>query len=134
MDRSSLTAFVVEALGASMQRDAIIMAVCERAQMDWPEAEAFIQEVERLQSQEIARRKRPLLIFLGVLAFLEGMVQAGWSLWTILEPYQVARASRFSLESLLSIGFATSSYGYSLLMGLLVMLVAAGSIVYTLKK
>jgi hypothetical protein len=73
MDPARLTEEVVRDLSRHRSRNDIILHMCHTTGMDWKQAEAFVQQVERTHKQRIAGRQAPLLIVLAVIAVVGGL-------------------------------------------------------------
>jgi len=129
----TLTDFVIAQIGQGVERDAILLELCEKAQMSWPEAEAVFDEVERSHRREITRRKSTLLLAISTLILVEGVGQTLWALFPfldILRPLWVrARGDAPFWASLMALPGALYLYGGALLLGFLTTFVAVGSIV-----
>jgi hypothetical protein len=72
MDPARLTETVVRDLARHRGRNDIILHICNTTGMDWKQAEAFVQQVERTQGQRIAGRQAPLLLILAGIAIVGG--------------------------------------------------------------
>lgn len=73
MDPARLTETVVQDLARHRGRNDIILHLCNITGMDWKQAEAFVQQVERTQGQRIAGRQAPLLLVLAGVAIIGGL-------------------------------------------------------------
>lgn len=69
----SLRRYVIEKLGGGVSRDDIVLEVCRRAQLSWPEAEAFVAELAEDESPTIARRQLPVLGLLAAASVVTGL-------------------------------------------------------------
>jgi hypothetical protein len=74
MSKEEATTFIVSELGRQHDRNEIIMALCEKMQMDWQAAERLIQEVESQNSRAIASRQVPIILALGIVMMIAGLV------------------------------------------------------------
>jgi hypothetical protein len=72
MDPVKLTESVVRDLARHRSRNDIILSICGSTGMDWKQAEAFVQEVERTNRQRIAGRQAPLLLILAGVSIVGG--------------------------------------------------------------
>ncbi len=68
-----LTEYVVSQLSRSTPLRNIILEVCDRSNMEWKEAEVFVQQVSEAQRKEIGRRQFPFMAGLSVLITLGGI-------------------------------------------------------------
>ena len=72
MDPAKLTESVVRDLARHRSRNDIVLEICHSTGMDWKQAEAFVQQVERGNRQRIARRQAPLLLILAGVSVVGG--------------------------------------------------------------
>ncbi len=75
-----LREWIVHALVDRRNRSDIVQAVCERANMRWPDAEALVKQVEMEQAHAIAARQVPMLVFLSACISAGGILLVGYSL------------------------------------------------------
>jgi uncharacterized membrane protein len=75
-----LTGLIINELGKHRDRENIIMAVCEKGGLDWPQAEKLIQQVEEENKRTITRRQSPILIAISVVTVIAGMVLLGYGI------------------------------------------------------
>ena len=64
---------VIRALSRGASRENLILSICERTRLLWPEAEAFVNEIEIEHGIEIDTRAAPILTALGGLIVLGGL-------------------------------------------------------------
>jgi hypothetical protein len=137
MTDQTLADFVIAQLGQGGERDDILFALCEKAQMSWPEAEAFFDEVARSHHREITRRKSTLLLMISTLILVEGVGQTLWALSPLLDilgPFLARYRGDAPLwAALAAFPAALYLYGGALLLGLLTTLVAVVSIIRLVK-
>ena len=72
MDPVKLTETVVRDLARHRSRNDILLSICNTTGMDWKQAEAFVQQVERTQGKRIAGRQAPLLLVLAGMSVIGG--------------------------------------------------------------
>jgi hypothetical protein len=63
----------IRALSRGASREDLILSICERTPLRWPEAEAFINNLEAEHGFEIESRATPFLTALGGLIILAGL-------------------------------------------------------------
>ena len=83
-----LTALIIKELGRHHDRDNIIMAVCEKGGLSWPQAEQLIRQVEEEHKRTITRRQSPMLIAISAVTVITGMVLLGYGLLFFVEFFQ----------------------------------------------
>ncbi len=86
MNEAERTAWVIERLGNDAIRDDLILELCRLEGWDWPQAEAWVEQVAQLEAAHIARHKAPWLLILSAGALVLGLVQSGWSYYFIFYP------------------------------------------------
>jgi hypothetical protein len=86
MDEQFYKEFVIRHLAGGIDRAEVIYQLCDLAQMSWPEAEAFVSQVELDESLRIAKRQNPVLFIISLVIFLGGMILTIWALTEILDP------------------------------------------------
>lgn len=64
---------VIRALSHGASRDDLILSICERSKLGWPEAEAYVNNIEIEYGLEIDTRAAPILTALGGLIILGGL-------------------------------------------------------------
>jgi hypothetical protein len=77
MQGSEPIAFIVKQFAQYRKRDDIILEVCEKYGMMWPEAAALVREVERGGASHIAAQRAPLLTIVSILLIVGGIVLTG---------------------------------------------------------
>jgi hypothetical protein len=65
-------AFIVGQFAQYRTRDDIILAVCDKYEMKWPEAEALVREVEIGGAEHIQSQRMPLLRIIAIIIIVGG--------------------------------------------------------------
>ncbi len=65
MDYAQATEYVVDQLGRRVSRDDIIFSLCQMTGESWPQASAFVEQIEKEKHSKIAMGQLPLLMILG---------------------------------------------------------------------
>jgi hypothetical protein len=81
MDERQARAYIVEELGKQRGRNDILLTLCREMDIEWKQADQMIREIEAFDSQQIASRQSPLLIFLGLAVILGGLVPTTYGIW-----------------------------------------------------
>lgn len=101
MKREEAIEYIVKELAKNRNPQDIVLTLCERAKMSWPEAEKLVQEVRSSHGREIMTRQSPLLIIfcVGLLILGLGGIYLGI---TELTPESEARraASRYLITGI----------------------------------
>jgi hypothetical protein len=63
----------IRSLSRGVSREDVILSICERTRLDWPAAEAYINDLEAEHGFEIEKRSTPILTALGGLIALAGL-------------------------------------------------------------
>jgi hypothetical protein len=80
-DYQSIHDFIISQLGQHTNRDDLILEVCTRMGVRWPEAADLVAAVELEYSREVARRQGPLMLVLGGAVLLAGVALSGVALY-----------------------------------------------------
>ena len=92
-----LTALIINKLGKHHDRDAIILAVCEKGGLNWTQAEQLIEQVEAEHRGTIVTRQSPLLIAISAVTIISGMVLLGYGILFFADFIQVEPLQRVFL-------------------------------------
>ena len=112
---------IVRKLKSGEDKDDLILLVCERAGINWNEAEALVNDIESTHQHSITLAQSPLLVGLALGTFLSGVVlmgYAGYEAYTVLS--SLAQADPTDLGTIT--GSATYLYFYGAEMGGLLLL------------
>jgi len=74
MDAHDLSDDIVGRLAAGEAEGDIVMGVCRRTGISWPEAKALVERVRDGRSDEVAKRRLPILVPLAALSMAVGFV------------------------------------------------------------
>jgi hypothetical protein len=72
VSQKELTDFVVREMGQHASRNEILYALCQQGGLSWPQAEAFVHDVEITHRRAIARRRGPILVIIGIVTAVAG--------------------------------------------------------------
>jgi len=86
MNERERAAWVIRQLGNNADRDDLIFELCQREDMTWPQAEAFVAWAEEAHAAQIHRRKSPWLLVLSAGALVLGLVQSGSAYFLLFYP------------------------------------------------
>lgn len=87
MDRVELTEYLVGRLRRGVSRDTIIREICERADLSWSQAEAYLEGLETSASGKIVGANLPLIIGLGIMIMIGGFLTAAISFYDFFSPF-----------------------------------------------
>lgn len=65
MDEQELTDFVIREIGRHRRHSDVVAEVCERAGMEWREAQKFVYQVAYDHRKRVAARQSPLVLIIG---------------------------------------------------------------------
>jgi len=86
MDSDSLARYIVERLSAAANRDDIIRYVCQRGDLDWQQAKAFVADVEETYLADIERRHARYNLVSAFMICLFGGLVSTYAVLSIFEP------------------------------------------------
>jgi hypothetical protein len=75
---------LVERLENGENKDDIILHLCETAGMNWPEAEAMVEQIRERKKNHIVLAQSPVLVLIALVTFLGGAGLATFSAYNIL--------------------------------------------------
>jgi len=64
---------VIRTLSRGASREDLILSICERTNLNWPEAEAYVNNLEIEYSLQIDTRSIPFMTAFGILIILGGL-------------------------------------------------------------
>jgi len=80
MNQDEATAFIIKELARNRNRSDILMILCREMNINWPDAERLIKQVEAEHSREVVARQSPILIVLGMAILVGGLGMAGYAI------------------------------------------------------
>jgi phage shock protein PspC (stress-responsive transcriptional regulator) len=86
METQLLTKYIIDRLSAAANRDDIIRYVCQRGNMNWVQAKAFVADVEETYALEIDRRHLPINLTSAIMVGLFGALVTVYAVLSIFEP------------------------------------------------
>jgi hypothetical protein len=86
MDKQMLSKYIVDRLSAAANRDDIIRYVCQRGNLSWTEAKAWVADVEEAYAEQIDRRHIPIDLTSAFMLGLFGTLVTAYSVLSIFEP------------------------------------------------
>lgn len=89
-----LTDLIIKELGRHHSRNEIIVAVCEKGGLDWPQAEKLIEQVEQEHKRAIASRQSPLLILISAGTLIAGLGLAAYGILFLVDFFQMETVER----------------------------------------
>jgi hypothetical protein len=128
MDTPALTTYIVDRLSDSINPDDIVLEICERSGMSWPEAEALVKEVQAERGQEVARKQFPLLAFVALAIFIGGIALLGYSLYMLFmvtNTYASNVMGPWELSNLLNFIFNYAELTFSILLVAIAMILGS---------
>ena len=72
MNQEEITTFIIKELAKSRNPKDVVLSVCEKTNMPWPEAEKLVRHVQLNHGKQVATRKSPLLIIFSVALLIIG--------------------------------------------------------------
>ncbi len=115
LDEEALKQWVVEKVGSGMAMPDVILHVCEMGQMNWAEAEQFVQTVQVYRSGSISKRRMTVIALLSITILIPGLIQLWQGLAYILS---MLSPKMSDLQIAASAFGATAIFGQYLLPGI----------------
>jgi len=109
----------LDRLSAAGNREDLIRDVCLREGIQWPEAEALVNQVEAEDEKIILRRQSPIDLTNAFMYVLAGMLITAFSAYVLFWP--AVESGNFSLPII----FSLFRYGYQMALLLLIGLTLA---------
>ena len=90
-DNAELEKQIIERLENGENKNDIILDLCENANMNWPQAEAMVEEVHAENQAHIALAQSPLLVSIALIIFIGGAGIIIYSAYALFVMYSVFR-------------------------------------------
>ncbi len=91
MNEEEQTAYIIQHLSTGDDPKDLILDLCEKSNLSWPEAEALVRQVQEEKRGVITRKQLPLLFAVALVIFLAGLVMIGSSIYTISSEVSLAQ-------------------------------------------
>jgi hypothetical protein len=111
MDKSKIEESIMQRLEKSENPDDIILDLCDRLHLNWPEAEALVERVRSENEQQIVLNQSPVLVLIALVIFLAGAVMLVFTVYDIASTYSFYQENYVGENSL---GFTTNFVRYLL--------------------
>jgi len=111
VEESDLTAYVVGRLARAENLNDIIFELCEKTGWSWPQAEAFVLQVQESHQGEVAERQFPILFILAAGTYLAGIGLMAYSLHSVFDVVKLLKRMEIpalDVFSVLMIAFNTA--------------------------
>jgi ABC-type dipeptide/oligopeptide/nickel transport system permease subunit len=102
MDNQEVSAYIISALSKDQDPNDIILALCEKHKLTWPEAETLVKKVQLENEQTIVKKKFPLLFVLALAIFLGGMIAIGYGVEIIFSEYTLIQPGLAHIQGILN--------------------------------
>ncbi len=83
MTDANITKEIIEQLTEIRDPNDIILDICVRYRMSWPEAEALVRQVQTENQDTVTLRNAPLLTVVALVTFISGLVLLAIGLYTL---------------------------------------------------
>jgi len=91
---ASIEEKILERLTNAEDRDKIIMDLCEQKDINWPEAQAMVESIEKQKKDQIVLAQSPVLVLIALATFLGGFVLMGISVYDITIVYNTYTSAK----------------------------------------
>lgn len=95
MEHSSFTSYVIERLVGGEDPDDIIYDLCEMSGWSWPQAEAFVLQVQEEHQGEVVKKQFPLLFTIAVVTYVSGIGLVAYSVYSLIRQVEIHRVMGF---------------------------------------
>ncbi len=92
-DHTRETEWVVEQLGRGVNRNDVIMQLCQSCGWSWQQAEMFVAVTEEKKRRSIAAWQSPLLILLGIGITITGLVLLAYGSYEMVIAHYFSRGT-----------------------------------------
>jgi hypothetical protein len=82
-DKATIEASLIERLADGESREDIILDLCEKENITWPEAKALLERVSTEKEHHIVLAQSPLLVLMALVIFIGGVGLAVYSTYNI---------------------------------------------------
>jgi hypothetical protein len=103
MDNQELTQFILENLVKAKDPNDLILYICDKEGMSWPQAQALVEKVRSENASNITRKQAPLLTAIALITFTGGLGIIGYeglTLFRIMGDYSQPGQDPLSLIDL----------------------------------
>jgi len=83
MDIPDLTNYIVDRLSDAVPLNDIVIEICNKAGLSWPEAEALVEQVQAGHEQDVTKRQFPLLTLVALSIFVGGVGLLAYSVYML---------------------------------------------------
>jgi hypothetical protein len=90
----SIEETILERLTNAEDRDKIIMDLCELKDMNWAEAQAMVESIEKQKKDQIVLAQSPVLVLIALVTFIGGFVLIGISVYDIIIVYNTYASAK----------------------------------------
>jgi hypothetical protein len=114
MDSTELEENIVDRLENGESKDDIILDLCESENMNWPEAEATLEQIQADNQHHITLTQSPLLVSIALIIFVGGAGLIVYSIHDLILKYLLFRQADAATGGM---GTAFGFIGYLVLTG-----------------
>lgn len=124
MDPQQIEQFVLKKISAGAVPRQVIGELCELARMDWPDAQALVDQIVEDNFLEIRQRRMPLLLAISMSVIVAGLAVLGGSIALVvmdMDSYLVEDAGMgtvpivFLLMNYFPLYFQMAAFGVSMI-------------------
>jgi len=119
MDTPDLTNYIVDRLSGAANPEDIILDICDKTELSWPEAEALVIQVQAEHEQEVTKRQSPLLALVALSIFVGGVGLLAYSIYMLFLATSAYTSTAFNpwvLPDILNFVFNYAAFTLSLIL------------------
>jgi len=119
MDMPDLIDHIVDRLSEAANPEDIILDICDKTDLSWPEAEALVKQVQAEHEQEVIKRQSPLLTLVALSIFVGGVGLLAYSIYILFlttSAYASMALNPWDLPDILNFVFNYAAFTLSLIL------------------
>ena len=128
METPDLTNYIVDRLSDAVTPDDIIMDICDKTGISWPEAEALVEQVQSEHEQDVTKRQFPLLTLVALSIFVGGVGLLTYSVYMLFlttSTYTSTTLNPWDLPDTLNFIFNYAAFTLSLILFAIAMILGS---------
>jgi hypothetical protein len=126
MDTEALTAHIIHRLADAVPPGDIVLEICNKTGLSWPEVEMLVKQVQTEHEKDITKKQSPLLTMLAFGIFAGGvglLAYAVYTIYLVTGAYTGAALNPWNLPNVFNFIFNYASYTlYAILFGVAMIL------------
>ena len=128
MDTPDITNYIVYRLSDAVPPNDIIMDICDKTGISWPEAEELVEQVQFEHEQDVTKRQFPLLTLVALSIFVGGVGLLAYSTYMLFlttSTYANTALNPWDLPDTLNLIFNYAAFTLSLILFAIAMILGS---------